>query len=268
MAKRRLPPSFDALLCQALAVGVVLGAIRVFEFPASGWLIALAIGALALGCTVLRGLDRWWWPIQTLFAPTIWVMLQTDVSPTIYLAAFALLTLIYWSTFRTQVPLFLSNRTVCQAVESLLPPARADRPLRFVDLGSGLGGLLAFLGVRRPDGSYTGFEIAPLPALLSRLRFAIFGPANVRVLWRSFWLASLGDYDVVFAFLSPVPMPELWTKARREMRAGSLFISCDFPVPGIEADVVIDVHDRRGTRLHVWRMPGPATSLAAPGRAA
>lgn len=268
MAKRHLPPSLEALLCQALAVGVVFGALRLFAISAAGLTVAFAIGALALGCTVLRGLDRWWWPIQALFAPAIWLTLRIDLPPGVYLAAFALLALIYGSTFRTQVPLFLSSRRVWRAVESLLPPARADRPLRFVDLGSGLGGLLAFLGRRRPDGSYMGFEIAPLPALLSRLRFRVLGPANVHVVWRSFWPEDLGDYDFVFAFLSPVPMPELWAKARREMRAGSVFVSCGFPVPGVEADVVLEAGDRRGTCLHVWRMPGPATSRAAPGRAA
>lgn len=268
MATRRLPPSLDALLCQTLAVGIVFGALRALEIAASGWIVALAIGVLALGFTLLRRLDRWWWPIQMLFAPAIWLMLRVDVPAIAYLVVFALLALIYWSTFRTQVPLFLSSRRVWQAVESLLPPARADQPLRFVDLGSGLGGLLAFLGARRPDGSYTGFEIAPLPALLSRLRFAVLGPANVRVTWGSFWPADLGDYDVVFAFLSPVPMPELWAKVRREMRAGSVFISCSFAVPGVDPDIVLETGERRATRLHVWRMPGSATSRVEPDRAA
>jgi hypothetical protein len=78
--------------------------------------------------------------------------------------------LIYWTTFRTQVPLFLSGRLVWDAVAALLPPAHSGRELRVIDLGSGLGGLLGHLGRQRPDGSYTGIEIAPLPAWLSRLR--------------------------------------------------------------------------------------------------
>jgi SAM-dependent methyltransferase len=268
MPRRALPPSIEALLWQALAVGLVFGGLRVLEMRVAGGIVAAAIGALALGFTMLRRLDRWWWPIQALFAPAIWLMLRVEVSPAVYLGAFALLALLYWSTFRTQVPLFLSNRRIWQVVESLLPPARPDQPLRFVDLGSGLGGLLAFLGRRRPDGGYAGFEVAPLPALLSRLRFTIFGPANVRVVWGNFWRVDLADYDFVFAFLSPVPMPELWAKAKREMRAGSVFVSCSFAVPGVDADMVLEAGDRRGTRLHVWRMPGPTTSRVAPDRAA
>lgn len=267
MASRTLPPSLEALGCQAVAVGVVFGTLWALGIAVPGWVAALGIGALALGLALLRRLDSWWWPIQALFVPAIWLMLRADVRPGVYLTIFAVLALIYWSTFRTQVPLFLSGRKVWQAVESLLPEARPERPLRFVDLGSGLGGLLTFLGTRRPDGSYTGFEIAPLPALLARIRIALFGPANVRIAWGSFWPVDLGDYDVVFAFLSPVPMAELWAKARREMGTGSLFISCGFAVPGVDADLVIDAGDRRGTRLHVWRMPG-TTSRVAPDRAA
>jgi hypothetical protein len=192
----------------------------------------LLIGALALVFTLLRRLPRWRWPIQLLVAPAIRVLLQVEIPPWAWFIAFAVFALLYWTTFRSQVPLLLSGRRVWAAVEALLPSPQPDGELRFVDPGSGLGVLLAHPGRQRPDGSYTGIEIAPLPAWLSRLRFAIAGPANVRVLRDSFWSHDPGDYDVVFAFLSPVPMPELWDRARREMRAGSLLISCAFEAPG------------------------------------
>jgi hypothetical protein len=63
-------------------------------------------------------------------------------------------------------------------------------------------------------------------------------------------------------------MPKLWVKAKREMRAGSVFVSCGFAVPGVDADLILEAGDRRGRRLHVWRMPGPVTSRVAPDRAA
>jgi hypothetical protein len=49
-------------------------------------------------------------------------------------------------------------------------------------------------------------------------------------------------------------MPDLWRKARREMRPGTLFISSSFEVPGEAAGQVITVADARSTRLHVWTM--------------
>jgi hypothetical protein len=46
---------------------------------------------------------------------------------------------------------------------------------------------------------------------------------------------------VVYAFLSPAPMPRLWEKICAEMKPGSLFISNSFPVPGQAPDRVIEV---------------------------
>jgi hypothetical protein len=54
-------------------------------------------------------------------------------------------------------------------------------------------------------------------------------------------MAKLGDYDVVYAFLSPAPMPRLWEKVQAEMQPGNLFISNSFPVPGATPDRIIEV---------------------------
>ena len=101
---------------------------------------------------------------------------------------------------------------------------------------------------------FDGIELAPLPAAISKLRAVIVSGRNCHISWGSFWKRSLADYDVVFAFLSPVPMPALWDKARAEMRAGSLFVSSTFAVPGQAPERVIDVSDRKRARLHVYRM--------------
>jgi hypothetical protein len=251
---RPVPSPIEALLWQVAAVVLVLAGLQFTQLELPGAVAAFAIGALALVFTLLRRLPRWWWPIQLLFAPAIWALLQVEIPPLAWFIAFVVFALLYWTTFRSQVPLFLSGQRVWAAVEALLPPPQPDGELRFVDLGSGLGGLLAYLGRQRPDGSYTGIEIAPLPAWLSRLRFAVAGPANVRVLRGSFWTQNLGDYDVVFAFLSPVPMPDLWEKATREMRTGSLLVSCAFEVPGHPADQTIEAGPTARERLHVWQM--------------
>lgn len=36
---------------------------------------------------------------------------------------------------------------------------------------------------------------------------------------------------MVFAYLSPAAMPALWSKAQREMRAGSFLASYEFEIP-------------------------------------
>ena len=57
-------------------------------------------------------------------------------------------------------------------------------------------------------------------------------------------------------FLSPVPMPRLWSKAQAEMRAGSWLISNTFEIPGVPADRELDVNEGRQTSLFLWQMQG------------
>jgi len=67
------------------------------------------------------------------------------------------------------------------------------------------------------------------------------------------WRKSLAQYDVVYAFLSPVPMSDLWRKARAEMRPGSLLVSNTFRIDGVPADTVIPIAGGRRS-LYVWRI--------------
>jgi SAM-dependent methyltransferase len=131
---------------------------------------------------------------------------------------------------------------------------------RVIDLGCGNGTFLRRLARLRPDCEFVGIEYAPLPWLWSGLTCARLG--NCRIIRGDFWSRPLSDYDLVYAFLSPVPMARLWAKAGAEMKAGSLLVSNTFVVPGQEADVVIQVDDRRGTVLHCYRVapPPPAGS--------
>ena len=250
----RLPPIVPALLLQLLAAGIAAFLARVSGLHLSLWRLALISGALAALFTRVAGLERWWQLMQLLFAPAAVLLLGLELRPWLFLALFLALLLVYWSTFRTRVPLYLSGPRVWQAVQSLLPPPLPEKTPRVIDLGSGLGGLLLFLATSRADAEFHGVELAPLPLLVSRSRIALRRQRNCRVHWGSYWPLHLGDYDVVFAFLSPVPMSELWRKARREMRSGSLFISSSFEVPGQSATRVIAIDDARGTRLHVWTM--------------
>jgi hypothetical protein len=252
--RSRLPPIVPALLLQLLAAAIIVFALRVSGIGAPPWLAALASGALAALCSRFVGQERWWAYIHLLLAPAAVLLFTLQLNPWIYLFVFIALLLVYWSTFRTRVPLYLSGPRVWQAVQALLPPAHPDRTLRVIDLGSGLGGLLLCLGAARSDAQFHGVELAPLPMLISRLRIAQRGLRNCSIRWGSFWPLDLHDYDVVFAFLSPVPMSELWRKASTEMHRGSLFISSSFDVPGQEAPRIVTVDDARGTRLHVWTM--------------
>lgn len=251
---KKLPPSVAALLLQGAAFALMLLATGVAGLHGSPLLLALLCGLLAAAFSYLAGLARWWLPIQLLFLPAVVLLLRLELPPGYFLGAFLVLLLVYWSVFRSQIPLYLSSKKVWRAIECLLPAASGNQGFTFVDLGSGLGGVLAHLARVRPDGLYTGVEVAPLPFLWSRLRIGLGGHRNCRLQWGSLWDCDLSQYDVVFAYLSPAPMEKLWRKARAEMRPGTLFISSTFAVPDQSPHEVVQVDDLHRSALLIWRM--------------
>jgi hypothetical protein len=191
------------------------------------------------------GLPSWWQLINLAFPLLLWLALGMDINPLWFLAGFILLALTSLGAVRTRVPLYLSSPRAAEAVAARLP-----ENAHLLDLGCGLGGPLSRLSQLRPDTRLEGVEAAPLNWLIARLR--LLGRARVRL--GNLWDSSLSGQDVVYAYLSPAPMPRLWEKARAEMRPGSLLISNTFGIPGVEPDEVVELHDLSHARLLIWRM--------------
>ncbi len=248
LSAKNIPPAVTALLLQGAAFLLAYLMLGLFGIGSAPLEFALFTGLIAAILSRIARLAIWWFFIQLLFAPAIVLMLKFSIPPGFFLAAFIVLLAIYWSTYRTQVPLYLSSDKVWQELEGLLP----ENAFRFVDLGSGLGGLLEHLARIRQDGDFEGVESAPLPCSISRLRTIHL--KNCKIRWGSLWDCDLGQYDVVFAYLSPVPMERLMKKAKEEMRPGALFISSTFVVPDCEPDLRIAVDDLHRSTLLVWRM--------------
>ena len=245
-----MPPALKALVAQLIGFGLMVATLMFGLMPPDKPL-ALAVfqGGVAAAAALTLRCDAWWIPIHLAFAPALYAATRLGLHPAWYFGAFLLLMLIYGSSFRTQVPLFLSNRETARVVAELLPEGK---PFRLVDLGSGTGGLLRRLSKARPEASFVGIESAPLPYLFSRI--ASRRLTNCRVERGDFWQTGLGDFDVVYAFLSPVPMPRLWRKVKAEMKRGSLLVANSFPIQGARPERVIEVGDRRGTRLYLYRV--------------
>lgn len=211
---------------------------------------ALLQGIVAARLARSLGMEAWWLPIHMLFVPGLMWTLGLGLPPVYALGAFCLLASLYWGVSRTRVPLFLSSRAAVQAVADLLPQ---ERSFTFLDLGCGLGGVLGYLARARPAGRYYGIESAPVPFLLSRLRAAL-GVQPCRISWGDFRDFDLGRYDVVYAYLSPAAMGDLWRQASREMRSGSLLISNSFAVPGVPPGSTVGTSGQGDSRLLLWRM--------------
>ncbi|MDP5238288.1 class I SAM-dependent methyltransferase [Uliginosibacterium sp. 31-16] len=213
------------------------------------WLACLQ-GALAAIVSMLLLAPCWWGAIHLAFMPAIILasLLQQPVA--VYVCGFFLLLLTYWTSFRTQVPLFLSNHVTVHRLAAWLSD---NKPQKVLDVGSGTGSFALRLARLRPDWSVTGIESAPAPYALSR--WLGRQTPNLCLLRADFWEHSLSGYDVVYAFLSPVPMPALWAKALREMRPGSLLISNSFTIENARDVEILRIDDRRATHLFVYRIP-------------
>ncbi|MCC6535489.1 MAG: class I SAM-dependent methyltransferase [Burkholderiales bacterium] len=247
LARDPLSPGLQAGMVQAGASVIALVPVLAgLDVSLAQW--ALVQGAIAMRIATLCGAPAWWPPLHLGFTPALVWAQGLAVAPLAWGAAFLALVAVYGSTLRTQVPLFLTARAVREALGVLLAP---ERGVRFIDLGCGLGTVIAALKRARPDCEFHGVELAPLPFLVSRWRGA---RAGCRIQRRDLMSIDLGQYDVVYAFLSPAPMPALWAKARREMRRGSLFVSLAFAVPGVEPHETIRVAPGERHTLYLWRM--------------
>jgi hypothetical protein len=243
------------------AAGVQIGALLLvalleLSFPelgltkGAGMSFVLLQGLVAAGLGRCLAMDSWWMAIHALFGPALVWGLSLSLPPLYWLAAFCMLASLYWGVSQTRVPLFLSSQAATRAVAELLP---RERSFTFLDLGCGLGTVLAGLVRVRPLGLFHGIESAPLPFLLSRLR-AAFGARSCRISWGDFSELDLSQYDVVYAYLSPAAMGDVWRKARREMRPGSLLISNRFDIPGVPPALTIATGSQSDSRLLLWHM--------------
>lgn len=247
-------PALLALLAQLLALLsmtlLLWGAALLGSWRPGLWLAALSQGVLAAALGQWLGLRRWWLVLNLLFVPGLLVVQSRQWAGEWFLVAFLLLLLVNWNSFRERVPLYLSGVRARRLLSQRLAGLPAG--FAFVDLGCGLAGTLVQLARDYPAARLVGVETAPLVFVLAWLRCLRYRNCHVR--YRSLWRENLAAYDAVYCFLSPAPMAELWAKAQREMRPGSLLISNSFEVPGVAATEVIELDDWRASRLLLWRL--------------
>ncbi len=227
-----------ALLGRYMAINIALPMILVGQ------------GVVAVLIGLKWRMARWWLPVHLVVPSAAGLLLTAGLPSWVFFVAFVALWLVFSNASGERVPLYLSNRRTWAAIEALLP---SHEGARFVDLGSGLGGLLIDLARRHPAQHFVGVETAPAPLMISKLRRALAGnPSNVSIRYDDIWRLDLGDFDVVYCFLSPAPMARLFAKAAAEMKPGSLFVSNSFAVPGQSPGRIVEVDDRRRTKLLIW----------------
>lgn len=211
-------------------------------------------GALAAGLGALMRLPGWWWGLLALAPAGIVGARALDLPGWAYAVAIAAAVLTLVNSAGERVPLFLTNRASRRALADLIP---AEAPVCAVDLGCGLGGPVLALAAtnRHPDSRFLGVETAPLPFALAWVRARLARDRRVEIAFQSIWAVDLGNFDLIYAFLSPAPMPRLMAKAAQEMRAPALFVSNEFTDPAYPPDRCVVPDGARGRTLNLWHAP-------------
>lgn len=225
-ASHRAPLYFLVLsiLCQVIGIGILSLVQDALMHP----LVLLGLHSL-----IAFFLARWlqlslpWQLFNLLLAPGVILYSYLELPSGVALIALVLALLMYAPTFWTRVPYFPTHPKMYDRILQLIP---GDKPIQVIDLGCGTGGLLLFLAAHRPLASFVGVEISPLAFIVAKLRALVAGHRNISIELKNFWNLSLGEFDVVYAFLAPGPMPGLWSKVQDEMKGGSIFITNTFAV--------------------------------------
>ena len=206
---------------------------------------------IAWGLSRLLGNPWWWHVFHVGLFPLVIVFRQFQWSPAGYLLAFVITMLFFAGVIISRVPLYFSGDAQIDALSVLIESMPKRLAPVLVDLGAGIGSAVAPLAQRFPEWQIKAYEIAPMTYAIGRFRCLKF--ANTHWHWQRFESADLSNADVVYAFLSPEPMPALWEKARQEMRSGALLVSNSFEVPSVTPTAVLlagSIHP-----LYVYQIP-------------
>lgn len=238
-----------AIQCLALLVaGLIIGIAGIHG--SAIYFFALA-SVFAVGLALLSGVRDWWLIFHGLLPLALFAAGGLNLSSSWYLIGLLFLLGLFFPVVRQGAPFFLSSPKATQELAQLLAGQASAGPLRVLDCGCATAGLLVGLARALPNAELVGAETAPISFWIARLRAS--GVANLTVLYRDFWAIDFSSYSVIYAFLAPPPMSALWEKFSREARPGALLISNSFAIANVKPEQIIEVDDRRRTRLYVYR---------------
>ena len=219
-------PLLKALCAQLAGLALVYGLLQAgLARYGTGMDAGRGPGRGACATAMMLGSERWWWLIHLMFTPLLLLAGQLGIAPGWYLGLFILLSLVSGalsapgcrSSFPTERPSTRSRRGLPTGPRGSCWTSAAASP---ACCGRWQGAFPAGASSvsRAPAAAPCGTPARPRPG----------EPAAAA---RDFFARDWGDFAVVYAFLSPVPMQRVGEKAFAEMRGGSTLISNSFALP-------------------------------------
>jgi hypothetical protein len=75
---------------------------------------------------------------------------------------------------------------------------------------------------------------------------------NVTIKYQNLWKVDFSNFDIIYAFLAPPLMVDIYQKVSEEMRAGTTFISNTFSAP-VKETKRIEIQGKRQTDLFIYK---------------
>lgn len=120
--------------------------------------------------------------------------------------------------------------TSSAAIKSVFDLMEKHQGKTFVDLGCGMGKMLAAVKKRFPRMEVEGYENWPTQFILARI-ILFFSGTKGKIFYKDLFHADLKNADIVYCYLYPELMEKLEKKLEKELNDDVVVISNSFPLP-------------------------------------
>jgi len=149
---------------------------------------------------------------------------------------------------------FKSRKKIINSVSS-------DQEGYIYELGAGWGALAFPVARRCPNATVVAYELSPFPWMFMKIRAAIFGPRNLRLIRRNFLKDDLSKAAVILCYLYPQAMEKLSPKLAQELHAGTQIICNTFELPAWIPTVVANIEDLMCPQIFYYKLESAFSSV-------
>lgn len=168
---------------------------------------------------------------------------------------------IVWSTLTLGISPMPSSKQARQAMLQLMDELEGEAEIEtesragsIVELGSGWGNLLIPLAKAYPQRSVVGYELSPIPWLVSLILKKLLGLSNLQVHRQNFLQADLNETSVILCYLFPGGMQVLEDKLKAEGAMPEYLISNNFALPSHAPCKTLKIDDFYRTPVYLYAL--------------
>ncbi len=129
-------------------------------------------------------------------------------------------------------------RTKKNTFERLTTTLQLDERSILYEIGSGDASFLKYAITRTPGAHGVGIEVHPVLTILAKFT-TIFKP--IRIFRNNYNEVSFAPATHLYMYMLPSMLPDIYAKAQKECKRGTIFLSLDFEVFGVVPDDTISL---------------------------